>query len=184
MQPKVSYRNLSPKEVYELGAGGVVIDLVDVRTAGEFAYLHAQGARSVPLSKLTPESVQAGRRGSPDQPLYVICHSGGRSRTACEGLAATGLNVVNVEGGTSAWKSAGLPVVRGGVSRRLPAVVRVAGVLVAVAALVLGVTFHSGFLWVAMALWITLLVVNGGCPLGSCSIAAGRSQCAQPDKRG
>jgi len=170
MDTTVSYRSLSPEEVHALGAGGAVIDLVDVRTAGEFAHLHAQGARSAPLGTLTPQSVQEGRRRSPDQPLYIICQSGGRSRTACQRLAAAGMNVVNVEGGTSAWKRAGLPVVRstsgtGG----LPPAIRLAAVALAFVMIILGVTVHVAFLWAGVAVWFTLLLINRGCPLGSCA---------------
>ena len=47
--------------------------------------------------------------------IYVICKSGGRSAQAAEYLEqARGLdNVVNVEGGTTAWVEADLPHQRG-----------------------------------------------------------------------
>ena len=54
------------------------------------------------------------RNGAMDEPLYVICHAGSRGQKACERFLQAGYaNVVNVEGGTQAWASCGLPVVRG-----------------------------------------------------------------------
>ena len=47
-----------------------------------------------------------------DRPVYVICRSGNRSRTASETLIRLGYSeVYNVEGGINAWLDAGLPVV-------------------------------------------------------------------------
>jgi len=93
--------------------------LLDVRTPSEFAAVHARGARSMPLDSLDPAEVSA-LAGGANQPVYVICHSGARSAKACEALLAAGLhNVRSVEGGTTAWERAGLPVLRGS-SRTLP----------------------------------------------------------------
>ena len=54
------------------------------------------------------------RSGPADEPLYFICHLGGRSAAACMMFTAAGYsNVVNIEGGTDAWLAAGLPTERG-----------------------------------------------------------------------
>ncbi|MGJ8722629.1 MAG: rhodanese-like domain-containing protein [Salinibacterium amurskyense] len=45
--------------------------------------------------------------------MYVICESGGRSAQAVEWLNTQGFDAVNIEGGTSAWRNAGLPVTKG-----------------------------------------------------------------------
>lgn len=177
----MNYRNLSPDEVYALQSGEQLIDLVDVRTAGEFKSVHAQGARSVPLSKLSPQSVMAGRLGSPDQPLYIICQSGGRSRTACDRLASAEIKVVNVEGGTSAWKRAGLPVVKNtSGSNGLPPILRFGTLTLALSMLILGFTIHPAFFLAAGAIWCTLLIINRGCPVGSCAIDPRRGSASQP----
>jgi rhodanese-related sulfurtransferase len=110
---------------------GERFDLIDVRTPAEFEEIHAEPARLVPLDRLTADAVRKLRSGSEDQPVYVICKSGGRGRQACEKLAAAGLDSVNVEGGTTAWTAAGLPVVRGRKSISLERQVRIAaGMLV------------------------------------------------------
>jgi rhodanese-related sulfurtransferase len=42
-------------------------------------------------------------------PVYLICESGGRSARASELLTAAGYAAVNIDGGTYAWREAGLP---------------------------------------------------------------------------
>lgn len=82
--------------------------LIDVRSPGEFAQGHVPGARNVPLSEL---SALVGAGALPkDQELYLICEVGGRSDSAAKTLSGQGFQVVNVEGGTSAWRKAGLPL--------------------------------------------------------------------------
>jgi rhodanese-related sulfurtransferase len=100
---------LSPSDAGDAGDGrGPTI--IDVRTPGEFAQLHARGAESMPLDRLDPVAVRA-RRQTPDEPVYVICQSGGRATRACQQLNKAGAGpAVCIEGGTIAWQRAGLPV--------------------------------------------------------------------------
>jgi rhodanese-related sulfurtransferase len=134
---------ISPKQLAELRSSGQSVELVDVRTPVEFREVHVGFAQNVPLDRLDPLALKA-QRGSAG-PLYVICRSGNRGRQACEKLAAAGLNVVNVEGGTLAWEAAGLPVNRGKKAISLERQVRiVAGFLVLLGA-VLALTVHPYF---------------------------------------
>ena len=104
----------SPAEVAARRSRGLDTDLIDVRTPVEYAEVHAEGARLIPLDKLDPQAVMSGRNGSHDEPLFMICKSGGRSAKAVEKFRAAGFtNAISVEGGTAAWERAGLPVVRG-----------------------------------------------------------------------
>ena len=87
------------------------VQLVDVRTPVEFREVHVEGAVNVPLDRLSVDKVPSC---SETEPLYVVCHQGGRGVQACKQLTSLGLvNVVNVEGGTTACVEAGLPVVHG-----------------------------------------------------------------------
>lgn len=81
--------------------------LIDVRESDEFAIAHAAGAVNLPLSNF----VGLADKIDPDQDIYVICKSGGRSAHAAEYLEqARGWdNVINVAGGTDAWLAADLP---------------------------------------------------------------------------
>lgn len=80
--------------------------LIDVREPFEFSSIHAEHAKNIPLSTLSEDT--AKKLLSEDEVL-VICQSGGRSSRAVEFLLTLGVQAVNVEGGTSAWKRAGLP---------------------------------------------------------------------------
>jgi rhodanese-related sulfurtransferase len=107
---------ISPQDVDRRRAAEGPPEIIDVRTAAEFAQVHADGAQSVPLDALDVEAIRRRREsdGRAATPLFVICQSGGRSARACEQFAAAGMtNVFSIDGGTTAWERAGLPVVRG-----------------------------------------------------------------------
>lgn len=123
------------------------VDIIDVRLPTEYQSVHAVAARNVPLDSLNPDDVMKQRKGSGNDPLYVICQSGIRSRNACEKLFAAGLtNVISVEGGTKAWDDAGLPVVRGKQSMSLERQVRIAAGFLVLSGTLLGTFLHEYFL--------------------------------------
>lgn len=104
---------ISPAELNLLSQRNGESVLLDVRTRAEYARVHATGARSMPLDQLDIQRVASECR-NPDGSIYVICHSGARSATACQRLLDAGIeHVFSVEGGTVAWEKMGLPVVRG-----------------------------------------------------------------------
>jgi len=111
----------------ELCKDGKKVDVIDVRTPVEFREVHVEFARNVPLDQLDPQSLMQSRNGATNDPLYVLCRSGGRGQQACERFRKAGYsNVVNVEGGTLACIEAGVPVVRGQKAMSLERQVRIA----------------------------------------------------------
>ena len=110
------------------------IPLVDVRTPAEYVSVHADGASSYPMESFNLEQIPFAK----DEEIHVICQSGGRSMKVCQKLESVGFTkIVNVEGGTSAWQSAGLPVVEGKKVMSLERQVRIAaGSLVVIGAVV------------------------------------------------
>jgi len=81
--------------------------LVDVRTREEYATGHAARAINIPLKELS------GRldRLEKNEPVYVICQSGRRSKEASDFLSRNGFKwVFNITGGTDAWRALGLPM--------------------------------------------------------------------------
>lgn len=106
---------ISPEGLAELFKAGKTVELLDVRTPAEFQEVHVESARNVPLDRLDPAGVIGARGDTRDEPLYIVCRSGGRSLQACQQFIKAGFaNVVNVDGGTLACIKAGLPVVRSG----------------------------------------------------------------------
>ncbi len=90
-----------------LAAGDTV--LVDVREPGMHAAERIAEARSIPLGSL--DAARLPR--APGQRVVFQCEIGGMSRTATERAMAAGRDdVYNLTGGISAWKDAGLPVLR------------------------------------------------------------------------
>ena len=109
----MTVQEIQPSELAKLQTNDQSISLIDVRMPAEFQGTHAKGAVNHPLDSLDTKAIMGARNGSADQPLYVICQMGGRSRKACEQFIADGFsNVVNVAGGTTLWESQGLPVVK------------------------------------------------------------------------
>ena len=77
------------------------LSLVDVREVEEFETLHLEGAQNLPLSQLADTYDQLDK----DLLYYVICKSGMRSARACQFLAEQGYDVINVQGGMTAFEN-------------------------------------------------------------------------------
>lgn len=137
---------ISPQELVSLLKSNSSIELIDVRTPAEFREVHVVGAENVPLDQLDPQTLQHGRNGSAEEPLYVICRSGGRAEQACKRFIEAGIpNVINIEGGTQSCELAGLPVVRGKKTVSLERQVRIAAGTLVVLGVLLSYLVHPYF---------------------------------------
>jgi rhodanese-related sulfurtransferase len=84
--------------------------LLDVREDSEWEAGHAAPARHIALSSV-PDFVDELPR---DRVIVCVCRSGGRSARAGQFLAEQGFDVVNLEGGMTAWHAAGVELVGDG----------------------------------------------------------------------
>lgn len=77
--------------------------ILDVRSLMEYngPLGHIEGAHHIPMQELDERLDELV--GLEDQPIYVICHSGGRSARATRMLLDAGFRAVNVAGGMLAW---------------------------------------------------------------------------------
>jgi rhodanese-related sulfurtransferase len=148
---------MTPQELAQRHAGGEKLELIDVRTPGEFAERHIPFAHNVPLGRLDVSRIATEHAGAS---LYVICRSGGRGKQACQRLAAAGVSAANIEGGTLAWEAAGLPLVRGPVAMSLERQVRIAAGLLVVLGAALGYFVHP--YWIGLAAFIGAGLVYAG----------------------
>jgi rhodanese-related sulfurtransferase len=104
-EQQTSYRQADVDEVRRLIDDGY--EVVDVREDWEYRRGHVPGARHVVLSSIL---ANPGRQHFRDRTIFV-CQVGERSAVASEMAVALGTkDVVNFDGGTSAWKQAGLPL--------------------------------------------------------------------------
>jgi len=87
------------------------LQLVDVREPVEQAEAHIAGAKLFPLGQIEQRATEISR----DRPVVVMCQAGKRGQTAAEELLRLGFTDVRIlEGGMSAWKTAGLACAAGG----------------------------------------------------------------------
>ena len=77
------------------------LSVLDVREVDEFESLHLEGAQNLPLSQLADTYHQLAK----DLLHYVSCKSGMRSARACQFLAEQGYDVINVQGGMTAFEN-------------------------------------------------------------------------------
>ena len=96
-------KSITPTEYARLDGAA----LVDVREPQEVAEVRVDGAVNIPMSTLQERLGEL-----PEGPLYIMCHSGGRSARVTQFLEQQGYDATNVEGGITQWQAEGLPVSR------------------------------------------------------------------------
>ncbi|HEY3316989.1 MAG TPA: rhodanese-like domain-containing protein [Coriobacteriia bacterium] len=97
-RPAASIReDIGNAQLRDLQAKGARI--VDVRSPGEFAIGHIQGAENVPVEQIS-QLASWGR----DTAIVVYCATGARSYNAAQWLAGQGFTkVYNLKAGVAAW---------------------------------------------------------------------------------
>ena len=143
-------------------------EMLDVRTAPEYASAHVPGVKLMPLSDLKPEAYLA--QHAPGTPIYLFCQAGERAAKAVEQFQRAGCDdCVLVEGGTQAWIAAGLPIHRS--DRKVLPLIRQVQVVVgslSIAGAALALTVNH---------WFAILPLFFGCGLvfagisGTCGMA-------------
>jgi rhodanese-related sulfurtransferase len=99
-----------PPSVPSVQATDVPADarIIDVREQDEWDAGHIHGAVHVPLGEV-PQRLDELTRD--EEPLVVVCRSGGRSARAVAWLVQNGIDATNLDGGMGAWAGAGRPMV-------------------------------------------------------------------------
>lgn len=102
--------NLTADEFEKAISNTDSVQLLDVRTPGEYAGGHIKGAL---LADWNNKEEFERRVGFVDKnkPVYIYCLAGGRSAAAAKKLRADGFTkVFELDGGTNAWKAANKPL--------------------------------------------------------------------------
>ncbi len=101
--------DLNPAD-FQAKAQEAGVILLDVRTAGEFAAGHLEGAINIDVEGMTFEGEIASLDNTKTYAIY--CQSGRRSRIAVETMNKAGFTkLFNLDEGIGSWQAAGLPVV-------------------------------------------------------------------------
>lgn len=83
------------------------LQLIDVRTPGEYAQGHLDKAKLIPLQELESRFAEIDK----SKPVLLYCRSGHRSGIALKQLQGKGYTQVkHMDGGINAWTASGLPV--------------------------------------------------------------------------
>ncbi len=100
--------NLSVNE-FEKAISEKNIQILDVRTAGEYYSGHIQHALQADWTKEN-EFAERTKSLNKNVPVYTYCLSGGRSGAAMDWLNAHGYKAYNLSGGINAWKAEHKPL--------------------------------------------------------------------------
>ncbi len=102
------YGNVDVGEAWDLIAEKADLVILDVRTVSEYESGHLEGAVNIPVEVLSGRLSEL----NPDDELLVYCRTGNRSTTAVGVLRENGFDrVYHMDGGITAWMSAGFPTV-------------------------------------------------------------------------
>jgi hydroxyacylglutathione hydrolase len=102
--PTAHIEMLTPPEFAERTWG---LHIIDVRGASEYEGGHIPGAKHLMGGFLADQTTRLPR----DRPIALVCGSGYRSTVASSVLQRAGFeDVVNITGGMTAWKQAGLTI--------------------------------------------------------------------------
>ncbi|MFK8014598.1 MAG: rhodanese-like domain-containing protein [Gammaproteobacteria bacterium] len=108
--PTTNLRNVSVEEVALLIAQNPSVVVLDVRTPGEFAQGHIQGAQNLDFHSADFDERLAAL--DPDTSYVLTCQSGVRSRRTLKKMKQRGFSdVAHLKSGMAGWRKADRPEV-------------------------------------------------------------------------
>ena len=142
----------------------VPAQLIDVRSGSEFASGHIPGAVNIPMDQIEARLDDL----RPGVPIVLICQTGKRARMTADLLEPCQRQISVLEGGTSAWIQAGLPVVTSVKTRwSLERQVRLGAGLLVLAGAALAFTVDANWLFLSafVGLGLTFAGLTDICPM-------------------
>ncbi|MGY1825701.1 rhodanese-like domain-containing protein [Blastococcus sp. SYSU DS0541] len=158
---------ITPAELTDRLAADTAPTLVDVRTPAEYETAHIPGSINIPLPLVQAHADQLA--DDLDGSVVLVCHAGGRARTAHAALTAAGAHQLAVlDGGIAAHTAAGQPVRHGRPRWGLERQVRlVAGGLVATSILASLRLPKARFLAGGVGAGLTAAALTDTCAMGA-----------------
>lgn len=96
-----NYEDLDGKNFKEKFGQNKNAELLDVRTAGEFASGSIPGARNLDVTSGQLQNALPDLDKSKE--YFLFCRSGARSGSACQLMSDKGYKVYNLQGGIGSW---------------------------------------------------------------------------------
>lgn len=93
-----SFTTIMANDLRQMISKGEKLNIIDVRETFEFKKCHIPTSKNMPLSAFDLDLLNK------KDVYYLVCETGDRSIQACRVLAEHGYQVVNVMGGTSAYR--------------------------------------------------------------------------------
>lgn len=107
----IAQGKLNPDQFNSLLAKDKTVQLIDVRTPGEYASGHIVGSTNIDYN--SPDFLDRMRTLDKNKPVAVYCAVGGRSGNAATKLKELGFSkVYDMAGGTQAWNAKQLPLIK------------------------------------------------------------------------
>lgn len=158
--------SLAPAVLHRLVQEGRAPRLLDVRTPGEFRTAHIPGSYNVPLDTLREH--RAELLAHLDEDIVLVCRSGARAAQAEKALADAGLpNLRVLDGGITAWETAGAPLNRGPERWDMERQVRLVAGSVVLATGLVGVFVPGAHLiGTAIGAGLTYAALSNSCTMG------------------
>lgn len=100
---------ITAEDMHRKVTSGDVKYILDVRTPVEYAQGYVSGSVLIPIDELG-KTIGADERFSKNEPIYIMCQSGGRATRAADMLRDKGYaQCCVIEGGMNAWTASKLP---------------------------------------------------------------------------
>lgn len=158
-------KHLSVSELKSMMERHDRVQVIDVRSPGEYASGHIPGAMNLPLEELEARLDDIERNA----PVVLVCRSGRRSGLACETLNPHRDRVMSLDGGVESWTQSGLPFVRAAKATwSIERQVRLTAGLLMVMGLLLAHFVHPA--WVALSAFVGVGLTFAGLT-GWCGMA-------------
>lgn len=146
------------------GRAASEMQLIDVRSASEFAAGHIPGAVNIPMDQIEArlDDLHSG------VPLVLVCQAGKRARMSASLLEPCQREIAVLEGGTDAWIRAGLPVVKSAKTRwSLERQVRLGAGLMVLTGIALALAVNVNWLYLSgfVGLGLAFAALTDICPM-------------------